>query len=68
MLIRKANHVDPDQTAPQSTGTALFAYDFLSETLGFEILGHLRYPKDILVDAVVTFSPPWDITRDFKGN
>ena len=38
------NPVDPDQTAPSGavwSGAALFAYAILSETLVFEILGHL---------------------------
>ena len=41
-----ANSVDPDQTAPLGavwSGSALFAYVILSETLVFEILGHLPY-------------------------
>ena len=41
-----ANSVDPDQTAPSGavwSGSALFAYVILSETLVFEFLGHLRY-------------------------
>ena len=39
-----ANSVDPDQTAPSGavwSGSALFAYAILSETLVYEILGHL---------------------------
>ena len=39
-----ANSVDPDQTAPSGavwSGSALFAYVFLLETLVYEILGHL---------------------------
>ena len=39
-----ANSEDPDQTAPSGavwSGSALFAYGILSETLVFEILGHL---------------------------
>ena len=42
-----ANSVDPDQTAPSGavwSGSALFAYVILSETLVFEFLGHLPYP------------------------
>ena len=35
-----ANGVDPDQTAP--SGSALFDYAILSDTLVYEILGHLR--------------------------
>ena len=37
------NNVDPDQTAPGAvwSGSALFAYGILSETLMFEILVHL---------------------------
>ena len=41
-----ANSEDPDQTAPWGavwSGSALFAYGTLSETLVFEILGHLPY-------------------------
>ena len=41
-----ANSVDPDQTAPSGavwSGSALFAYVILSETLVFEFLGHLPY-------------------------
>ena len=39
-----ANSVDPDQTAPLGavwSGSTLFAYAILSETLVFQILGHL---------------------------
>ena len=39
-----ANSEDPDQTAPSGavwSGSALFAYGILSETLVFESLGHL---------------------------
>ena len=44
------NSVDPDQTAPASSGavssrSALFAYAILSVTLVYEILRHLLYPK-----------------------
>ena len=41
-----ANSVDPDQTAPEGavwSGSALFAYVILSETLVFEFLGDLPY-------------------------
>ena len=41
-----ANSVDPDQTAPSGTvwsGSALFAYAILSDTLVHKILGHLLY-------------------------
>ena len=40
------NSVDPDQTAPEgavSSGSALFAYAILSDTLVYKILGHLLY-------------------------
>ena len=43
-----ANSVDPDQTAPSGavcSGSALFAFVILSETLVYEILGHLLYAK-----------------------
>ena len=36
-----ANSVDPDQTAP--SGSALFAYVILSDTLVFKFLGYLPY-------------------------
>ena len=39
-----ANSVDTDQTAPKGavwSGFALFAYAILSDTLVYEILGHL---------------------------
>ena len=42
-----ANSVDPDQTAPLGavwSGSALFAYAILSETLVFEISELLLYP------------------------
>ena len=41
-----ANSEDPDQTAPEGavwSGSALFAYGILLETLAFKILGHLPY-------------------------
>ena len=44
ILSGMANSVDPDQTAPSGavwSGSALFAYAILSETLVFEFLGHL---------------------------
>ena len=41
ILSGMANSVDPDQTAP--SGSALFAYVILSDTLVFEILGHLPF-------------------------
>ena len=46
MLSGMANSEDPDQTAPSGavwSGSALFAYGILSETLVFRILGHLPY-------------------------
>ena len=46
MLSGITNSEDPDQTAPSGavwSGSALFAYGILSETLVFEILGHLLY-------------------------
>ena len=46
ILRAMANSVDPDQTAPERavwSGSALFAYVILSETLVFEFLGHLPY-------------------------
>ena len=45
MLSRMANSVDPDKTAPSEavlSGSALSAYAILSDTLVYEILGHLR--------------------------
>ena len=38
-----ANSVDPDQTAPSGavwSGSALYAYVILCDTLVYEILGH----------------------------
>ena len=35
--------VDPDQTAPSGSGSALLANVILSDTLVYEILGHLPY-------------------------
>ena len=46
MLNGLANSVDTDQTVPSGavcSGSALFAYGTLSETLLFQILGHLLY-------------------------
>ena len=46
ILSGMANSVDPDQTAPSGavwSGSALFAYVILSETLVFKFLGHLPY-------------------------
>ena len=48
ILSGMANSVDPNQTAPSGavwSGSALFAYVILSETLVFEFLGHLLYPN-----------------------
>ena len=44
-----ANYVDPDQTAPEGavwSGSTLFAYAILSETLVYEALGHLPYVQN----------------------
>ena len=44
ILSEMANNVDPDQTACSRavwSGSALFAYAILSDTLVYEILGHL---------------------------
>ena len=35
------NNVDPDQIGAVRSGSTLFAYAILSETLVYEILGHL---------------------------
>ena len=46
ILSGKANSADPDQTAPEGavwSGSALFAYVILTDSLVFEILGHLPY-------------------------
>ena len=40
------NNVDSDQHAPEGvvwSGSALFAYAILSDTLVYKILGHLSY-------------------------
>ena len=45
------NSVDTDQTAPSGavvSGSALFAYNILSDNLVWEILGHLLYLLDCL--------------------
>ena len=41
-----ANSVDPDQTAPPGavwSGSAVFAYGILPDTLVYKILGHVPY-------------------------
>ena len=46
ILSRIANSVDPDQTAPSGavwSGSTLFAYAILLETLMYKVLGHLWY-------------------------
>ena len=45
-----ANSVDPDQTAPSELGLHCLHYAILSDSLKYEILGHLLYTKylDIL--------------------
>ena len=50
-----ANNVDPDQTALGAvcSGSALFAYVILSDTLVFEILGHLPYIYRSVPDKVL---------------
>ena len=43
-----ANSIDPDQSATSGavwSGPTLFAYAILSETLVYEILGHLPWPN-----------------------
>ena len=48
MLSGMADSADPDQTAPGGavwSGSSLFAYNILSATLVFEILGYLPYSK-----------------------
>ena len=52
-----ANSVDPDQTAPEGavwSGSALFAYAIMSDTLVYEILGHLSYPVYVLQTHFLT--------------
>ena len=52
ILSGMANSVDSDQTAPSGSGSALFAYIILSETLLLELLGHLQclaYMEPIVV-------------------
>ena len=47
ILSRMANSIDPDQTAPSGavwSGSTLFAYAILSDTLVYKILGYLSYP------------------------
>ena len=38
-----ANSIDPDRSGAVWSGSALFAYAIMSETLVYEILGHLPY-------------------------
>ena len=48
--------VDPDQTAPSGavwSGSALFAFVILSETLVFEFLEHLPYPHYVFVNKFI---------------
>ena len=48
IVIEIAHIVDPDQTAPPEavwSGSALFAYSILWETLVYKILGHLLSSK-----------------------
>ena len=45
-----ANSVDPDQTAPSVwSGSTLFVYVILSDSLVFEFLGHLLYPQSMFL-------------------
>ena len=49
---RKANRVDPDQTAPEGavwSGSALFAYAILSDKLVFEILAHFAVSTNMFL-------------------
>ena len=53
-----ANSEDSDQTAPSGTvwsGSALFAYVILSETVVFKILRHLLYPKYSVLGHLSTY-------------
>ena len=53
ILSGGANSVDPDQTAPSGSGSALFAYAIiLSETLVNKILGHLRSNNAALYETL----------------
>ena len=49
-----ANSVDPDQTAPSVvwSGSAVFAYAIMSNTLVYEILGNLPYTYHQIVKWV----------------
>ena len=38
-----SNSAEPDQVAPNGSGSALFAYAILLEILMYKILGHLPY-------------------------
>ena len=65
-----ANSVDPDQTAPEGavwSGSALFAYIILSETLVFEILGHLPYHNLNFVTKILQMLPNMSIFREGEG-
>ena len=48
-----ANNVDPNQTAP--TGSALFEYAILSETLVFEILGQSALFEYAILSEMLVF-------------
>ena len=57
MLSGMANSEEPDQTAPES-GSALFAFGILSETLVFKMLGHLPYPIMFIAFNLDHYSAP----------
>ena len=65
IFSRMANSVDPDQTAP-SSGSTLFAYAILSDTLVNEILEHLPYYQVVKCQTCLIFmhTTPKKLERD----
>ena len=59
--MQKANSVDPDQTAPSGavwSGSALFGYSILSDTLVYEILEYLPYSLEVSL---------WDVSNEYHN-
>ena len=58
ILSGMTNNINPDQPAPSGailSGSTLFAYAILSETLVYKILGHLPYIYQTHVDVQFVF-------------
>ena len=57
ILSEMSNSVDPDQTAPSGavrSGSAMFTYAILSETLVYGIFGRLPYNNVLITFSFVT--------------